>query len=158
MWQTWRAITCKVCRDLHLKLLFSGLLQKGLFKGRWSLMERHNYNHACHGCNKNICRLLSSVINRDNGIQISGAYVPTIYPVPGDHRGRVAKNGEQRDISLRRSHHLDAWNRLPIIRSQSSRSGLLKIQLSGRKVRLEGQLSWVRTEKHQPLATIPPPC
>ena len=29
-----RAITCVFCRDLHLTLLFSGLLQKDLFKGR----------------------------------------------------------------------------------------------------------------------------
>ena len=50
-------------------------------------MEGHNYSHACHGCHTNICRLLSSVVNRDKGIEISGAYVPTIYPVPGDHKG-----------------------------------------------------------------------
>ena len=29
-----RAITCVFCRDLHLILIFSGLLQKDLFKGR----------------------------------------------------------------------------------------------------------------------------
>lgn len=46
-------------------------------------MEGHNYSHACH---TTICRLLSSVINRDNGIEISGAHEPTIYPVPGDHK------------------------------------------------------------------------
>ena len=29
--------------------------------------------------------------SRDNGIEISGAYVPTIYPVPGDHRGESSE-------------------------------------------------------------------
>ena len=29
-----RAITCVFCRDLHLTLWFSGLLQKDLFKGK----------------------------------------------------------------------------------------------------------------------------
>ena len=29
-----RAITCMFCRDLYLTFLFSGLLQKYLFKGR----------------------------------------------------------------------------------------------------------------------------
>ena len=29
-----RAITCVFCRDLHLTLMFSGLLQKDLFKGK----------------------------------------------------------------------------------------------------------------------------
>ena len=54
-------------------------------------MEGDNYSHACHGCHTKFCRLLSSVINRDNGIEISGAYVPTIYPVPGDHRGKSSE-------------------------------------------------------------------
>ena len=76
-----------VGHDLHLKLLFSGLLQQDLFKGRRSLMDGHNYSYACYGCHTNICRLLSSVVKRDKGIEISGAYVPTIYPVPGDHKG-----------------------------------------------------------------------
>ena len=35
-----RAITCVFRRDLHLTLIISGLLQKDLFKGRWSLAER----------------------------------------------------------------------------------------------------------------------
>ena len=34
-----RAITCVFCRDLHLTFMCSGLLQKGLWKGRWSLAE-----------------------------------------------------------------------------------------------------------------------
>ena len=29
-----RAITCQFCRDLHLPLIFSGLLQKDMFKER----------------------------------------------------------------------------------------------------------------------------
>ena len=46
-----RPITCEFCRDLHLPLIFSRLLQKGLFKERWSLAKSHlkqNYCHACH--------------------------------------------------------------------------------------------------------------
>ena len=33
-----RAITCMFCRDLHLTLLYFGLLQKDLFKRRWILV------------------------------------------------------------------------------------------------------------------------
>ena len=29
-----RAVTCMFCRDLHLALMFSGLQQKDLFKGK----------------------------------------------------------------------------------------------------------------------------
>ena len=39
------------CRDLHLTLNFSGLLQNDLFKERWSLEKsyfKQNYSHACH--------------------------------------------------------------------------------------------------------------
>ena len=46
-----RAITCEFCRDLHLPLIFSGLLQKDLSTERWSLAEsysKQNYCHACH--------------------------------------------------------------------------------------------------------------
>ena len=34
-----RAITGIFCRDRHLTFMISGLLQKDLFKGRWSLEE-----------------------------------------------------------------------------------------------------------------------
>ena len=37
----YRAITCEFCRDLHLPLIFSGLLQKDLFKERGSLAESY---------------------------------------------------------------------------------------------------------------------
>ena len=46
-----RAITCMFRRDLYLTSLFSGLLQKDLFKGGWSLAEsffKQNYCHVCH--------------------------------------------------------------------------------------------------------------
>ena len=46
-----RAITCMFCCNLSVTLIFSGLLQKDLFKGRWSLEEsffKQNYCHACH--------------------------------------------------------------------------------------------------------------
>ena len=46
-----RAINCVFCRGLPISLLFSGLLKKGLYKGRWSLAEsffNQNYCHACH--------------------------------------------------------------------------------------------------------------
>ena len=71
-------------------------------------MEGHNYSHACHGCHTNIGRLLSSVINRDNGVEISGAHSSQSTLFQAILVGRVAKNGEQRDSSLRRPHHLDA--------------------------------------------------
>ena len=32
-----KAISYVFCRDLHLTSMFSGLLQKDLFKGKWSL-------------------------------------------------------------------------------------------------------------------------
>ena len=162
MWQTWRAITCMVCRDLHLKSLFSGLLQKDLFKGRWSLMKGHNHSHACHGCHTNICRLLSSVINRDKGIEISGAYAPTIYPVPGDHKGESnAKCWADRHLFAPSppSGRLEQVTHHQITKQPVGTwwSGPLRIQLPGRKARLEGQQSWARKEKHQPIATIPQP-
>ena len=46
-----RAITWEFCRGLPLSLMFSGLLQKGLFKERCSLVKcffKQNYCHACH--------------------------------------------------------------------------------------------------------------
>ena len=46
-----RAITCVFCHDLHLTLMFSALLQKDLFKERWSLRQiffKQNYCHTCH--------------------------------------------------------------------------------------------------------------
>ena len=162
MWQTWRAITCMVCRDLHLKSLFSGLLQKDLFKGRWSLMEGHDYSHACHSSHTNICCLLSTVVNRDKGIEISGAYVPTIYPVPGDHKGESnAKCWADRHLFAPSppSGRLEQVTHHQITKQPVGTwwSGPLRIQLPGRKARLEGQQSWARKEKHQPIATISHP-
>ena len=46
-----KAISYVFCRDLHLTSMFSGLLQKDLFKGKWSLAKsycKQNYCHACH--------------------------------------------------------------------------------------------------------------
>ena len=46
-----KAISYVFCRDLHLTSMFSGLLQKDLFKGKWSLAKNYckqNYCHACH--------------------------------------------------------------------------------------------------------------
>ena len=46
-----RAISYVFCCNPHLTLIFSGLLQKDLFKGRSSLAEiffKQNYCHACH--------------------------------------------------------------------------------------------------------------
>ena len=51
VWQRDRNITYMFCRDLHLTLMFSGLSQKHLFKGRWSLKQicfKQNYCHPCH--------------------------------------------------------------------------------------------------------------
>ena len=50
-WQTWRACYVCVLRWSSLKLMFSGLLQKDVFKGGWSTAEKlfkQNYCHACH--------------------------------------------------------------------------------------------------------------
>ena len=46
-----RAISWRVLSDLHLTLIFSGLLQNDLFKGKWSLAKsylKENYCHSCH--------------------------------------------------------------------------------------------------------------
>ena len=46
-----KAISYAFCRDLHLTSMFSGLLQKDLFKGKWILAKsyfKQNYCHACH--------------------------------------------------------------------------------------------------------------
>ena len=46
-----RVISYVFCRDFHLTLMFSGLLQKDLFKGKRSLAKgyfKQNYCHACH--------------------------------------------------------------------------------------------------------------
>ena len=46
-----RAITYVFCRHLLLTLMFSGLLRKDLFEGKWSLAKsyfKQNYCHACH--------------------------------------------------------------------------------------------------------------
>ena len=46
-----KAISYVFCRDLHLTSMFSGLLQKDLFKGKWILAKsyfKQNYCHACH--------------------------------------------------------------------------------------------------------------
>ena len=49
VWQTWQGYCLRVL--LWFTLLFSGLLQKDLFKGRWSLAKnffKPNYRHACY--------------------------------------------------------------------------------------------------------------
>jgi len=46
-----RANSYVFCRDLHLTLMFSGLLQKDLFKEKWSLAKscfKRKYCHSCH--------------------------------------------------------------------------------------------------------------
>ena len=46
-----KAISYVFCCDLHLTSMFSGLLQKDLFKGRWILAKSYfeqNYCEACH--------------------------------------------------------------------------------------------------------------
>ena len=44
------AVTYEFCRDLHLPLIFSGLLQTDLFKERWSLAESYFKQNFCHPC------------------------------------------------------------------------------------------------------------
>ena len=43
-----RAITCVFCQHLHLTLMFSGLLQKDLFKGKRSLEKSYFKQNYCH--------------------------------------------------------------------------------------------------------------
>ena len=46
-----KAISYVFCRDLHLTSMFSGLLQKDLFKGKWILAKsyfKQNYRQTCH--------------------------------------------------------------------------------------------------------------
>ena len=50
--QTWRAITCLFCRDLHLTLMFSGLLQEYLFKGGGEIWRKLKFfkQDCCQAC------------------------------------------------------------------------------------------------------------
>ena len=51
VWQTWQCYYLRVLSWSSLTLMFSGLLQKDLFKGGWSSAKRffkQNYCHACH--------------------------------------------------------------------------------------------------------------
>ena len=45
------AITCTLCRDLHLTAIFYGPLPKDLFTGKWGLAKscfKQKYCHSCH--------------------------------------------------------------------------------------------------------------
>ena len=59
-----RAITCMFCRDRHVTLMISGLLQKDLFKRRWSLAERFfkQYRDVTFVSQYKVCRLRSSPV------------------------------------------------------------------------------------------------
>ena len=51
VWQTWQGYFLRVLAWSSLTSMFSGLLQKDLFKGKWSLAKsyfKQNYGHACH--------------------------------------------------------------------------------------------------------------
>ena len=51
VWQTWRDYYLRVLLWSSLKLMFSALLHKGLFKGGWSSAKpffKQSYCHACH--------------------------------------------------------------------------------------------------------------
>ena len=51
VWQTWQCYDLRVLSWSSLTLMFSGLLQKDLFKGGWSSAKsffKQNYCHACH--------------------------------------------------------------------------------------------------------------
>ena len=50
VWQTWQGSACFVGNSLKIDVFFY-LLQKDLFKGKWSLAEgffKQNYCHACY--------------------------------------------------------------------------------------------------------------
>ena len=80
VWLINRAITCVFCRDLHLTTMFTGPLQRDLFKGRWSLAERCLKQNSCHACHTKFAvffplpsRCVSSVTSRYHSIKISGS-------------------------------------------------------------------------------------
>ena len=50
-WRTWQGYNLRILSWSSLTSMFSGLLQKDLFKGKWSLAKsyfKQNYCHACH--------------------------------------------------------------------------------------------------------------
>ena len=57
-----RAFTYVFCRDLHLTSMFSGLLQKDLFKGRWILAKSFFQAKLLSRLSHKVCRLLSSPV------------------------------------------------------------------------------------------------
>ena len=58
-----RAITYMFCQDLHLTLMFYGLLQKDLFKLKWSLVKRYFKQNYCHAyLSHKVCCLLPSPV------------------------------------------------------------------------------------------------
>ena len=50
VWQTWQGYYLRFVSWSSLKLMFSGLFQKHLFKGRWSLTEIVFEQNFCHAC------------------------------------------------------------------------------------------------------------
>ena len=51
VWRTWRGCNLRVLSWSWLTSIFSGLLQKDLFKRKWSLAKsyfKQNYCHVCH--------------------------------------------------------------------------------------------------------------
>ena len=57
-----RAINCVFCRDLHLTLMFSGLLQKDLFKGRRMFGGKSFHTKLLSRLSHKDWRLLSSPV------------------------------------------------------------------------------------------------
>ena len=50
VWQTWQGCHLRVLSWSSLTLMFSGVLQKDLFKGTWSLAKRCLKQNYCHAC------------------------------------------------------------------------------------------------------------
>ena len=48
VWQTWQGYFLRVLSYLHLTSMFSGLLQKDLFTGRWILAKSYFKQNYCH--------------------------------------------------------------------------------------------------------------
>ena len=96
-WQMCQAITSMLCCDLHLLFMFSGVLQKDLFKGKWSL-EKNNYfkQSNCHATSFCIfvplpsCRISSPIMGGGENLKRERGLLSS-FPEKGGH---IIREGE----------------------------------------------------------------
>ena len=62
VWQTWQGYYLRVFSWSSLTLMFSGLLQKDLFKGGWSLAKNFFQTNLLSRLSHKVCHLLSSPV------------------------------------------------------------------------------------------------